>query len=70
MELEGGIERGGDQRAAGPTLAHVAGLDGLRALAVLSVMAYHGGFSWIPGGFHGVDAFFVLSGEDIGPVEE
>ncbi|HXQ76544.1 MAG TPA: acyltransferase family protein [Acidimicrobiales bacterium] len=58
MDLGGRIERTG--RA--PTLVHVPGLDGLRALAVLSVMAYHAGFSWIPGGFHGVDTFFVLSG--------
>jgi peptidoglycan/LPS O-acetylase OafA/YrhL len=62
MGLDRGIERGDEQRTAKPTLPHVAALDGLRALAVLSVMAYHGGFSWIPGGFHGVDAFFVLSG--------
>src|ERR1700733_12892075 len=62
MGLDGGIEQGQDQRGSGPTLPHVPALDGLRALAVLSVMAYHGGFSWIPGGFHGVDAFFVLSG--------
>jgi peptidoglycan/LPS O-acetylase OafA/YrhL len=40
----------------------VPALDGLRAFAVLSVMAFHNGFSWIPGGFYGVDAFFVLSG--------
>jgi len=37
-------------------------LDGVRALAVLGVMAYHGGISWLGGGFLGVDAFFVLSG--------
>src|SRR5579862_7786473 len=37
-------------------------LDGLRAVAVLSVMAYHGGVSFMTGGFFGVDAFFVLSG--------
>ena len=37
-------------------------LDGVRALAVLAVLAFHGGMSWARGGFLGVDAFFVLSG--------
>jgi peptidoglycan/LPS O-acetylase OafA/YrhL len=38
------------------------GLDGVRALAVLSVLGFHEGLSWLPGGFLGVDVFFVLSG--------
>ena len=37
-------------------------LDGLRALSVLAVIAYHNGYHWAVGGFLGVDAFFVLSG--------
>ncbi|HEY3844822.1 MAG TPA: acyltransferase family protein [Acidimicrobiales bacterium] len=45
-----------------PRLRHVAGLDGIRALAVLAVIAFHTGLSSVPGGFYGVDAFFVLSG--------
>ncbi|HXL17443.1 MAG TPA: acyltransferase, partial [Streptosporangiaceae bacterium] len=38
------------------------GLDGVRALAVLAVLAFHESLPWIPGGFLGVDVFFVLSG--------
>lgn len=37
-------------------------LDGLRALAVVAVLCYHGGFSWMDGGFFGVEVFFVISG--------
>ena len=38
------------------------GLDGLRALAVVAVLVFHLRASWLPGGFLGVDVFFVISG--------
>ncbi|MGC5167098.1 acyltransferase family protein [Luteimicrobium sp. DT211] len=52
---------------AGRTVARqargrIAGLDGLRALAVLAVVVYHVQPTWLPGGFLGVDVFFVVSG--------
>ena len=41
---------------------YLPALDGLRALAVGGVLAYHLGFGWASGGYLGVDLFFVLSG--------
>ncbi len=53
--LDGGAE-------LAPVRRRLAGLDGLRAVAVLAVVAFHLDFSLAPGGFLGVDVFFVISG--------
>jgi peptidoglycan/LPS O-acetylase OafA/YrhL len=52
---------GPEPRRSG-TLRYAGGLDGVRALAVTAVLVYHLGARWLPGGFLGVDVFFVLSG--------
>ena len=59
----------GAQRQAGATpgtpdvrLPYSPGLDGLRAFAVIAVLLYHADLAWIPGGFLGVEVFFVISG--------
>lgn len=42
--------------------SYVTALDGIRAIAIAAVVIFHLGATWLPGGFLGVDIFFVLSG--------
>ena len=49
-------------RPAISTVPYLPGLDGMRALAVVAVMVYHANPAWLPGGFLGVEVFFVISG--------
>ncbi|MGA0357795.1 MAG: acyltransferase family protein, partial [Ilumatobacteraceae bacterium] len=44
------------------SVPYLPGLDGLRAIAVIAVMIYHADPGWLPGGFLGVEVFFVISG--------
>jgi peptidoglycan/LPS O-acetylase OafA/YrhL len=49
-------------RAARPRVAFRPDVEGLRAVAVLLVVAFHTGLGPLPGGYVGVDVFFVISG--------
>jgi peptidoglycan/LPS O-acetylase OafA/YrhL len=60
MSVEAIPDRGAT--APAPRLGYIPALDGLRAVAVIAVLLYHGGQAWMPGGFLGVDVFFVISG--------
>jgi peptidoglycan/LPS O-acetylase OafA/YrhL len=51
-----------EERARRPRLGYRPALDGVRALAVVAVFAYHANLRWARAGFLGVDVFFVLSG--------
>jgi peptidoglycan/LPS O-acetylase OafA/YrhL len=51
-----------DDRAHISRVPYLPGLDGMRALAVVAVMVYHANSDWLPGGFLGVEMFFVISG--------
>lgn len=51
-----------DATPRAPALAYWPAIDGLRAVAVVSVLFFHAGFSWAAGGYLGVSTFFTLSG--------
>ncbi len=61
-----GLRPAGGHPAATGELAYRPEIDGLRALAVLSVIAHHLAPAWLPGGYVGVDVFLVISGYLIG----
>ena len=44
------------------SIRYRADIDGLRTVAVLSVLFFHIDHTWVPGGYTGVDIFFVISG--------
>jgi peptidoglycan/LPS O-acetylase OafA/YrhL len=59
---DAGVERRAGESKSTPKLGYRPALDGIRALAVVAVFAYHAGLPWARAGFLGVDVFFVLSG--------
>lgn len=64
------VNSGSENSAAGQAhnsrpisaVGYLPGLDGMRAIAVVAVMIYHANTDWLPGGYLGVEVFFVISG--------
>lgn len=62
LEVEAAVEKDASESAAPLKMKYLPQLDGLRALAVLAVVVFHARTTLLPGGYIGVDVFFVLSG--------
>ena len=60
--MQARIRQGGDMPEPVGSQRYLPGLDGLRALAVGAVVAYHVDLGWAQGGLLGVEVFFTLSG--------
>jgi len=60
--VDTGVRSAANPRSPFPVMGYQPSLDGLRALSVGVVLLYHAGFSWMNGGFFGVEVFFVVSG--------
>jgi peptidoglycan/LPS O-acetylase OafA/YrhL len=58
----GGFRPSGERLVSERRITYQPGVDGLRALAVAGVVGYHLATNWLPGGFLGVEVFFVVSG--------
>ena len=61
-DISGGGTHAAPKRSKSQHTAYRADVDGLRAVAVIAVIVYHMNHAWLPGGFVGVDIFFVISG--------